>query len=95
MTKGVLCAGIVVADHVSSPISRANFQRDTAIPKHRTRWNWTYDLPVGKGKLLARNAPNWVNNLLQRAASSTDKGDSPARGTTGTDEECIGRWEAP
>ena len=41
-----------------------NFQRDTSIPKHRTRWNWTYDLPVGKNKLLARNAPNWLNNLI-------------------------------
>src|SRR5205807_5541058 len=41
-----------------------NFQRDTAVPQHRTRWNWTYDLPVGKGKPLARNAPNWVNNLI-------------------------------
>jgi hypothetical protein len=41
-----------------------NYQRDTSIPKHRTRWNWTYDLPVGRGKLLARNAPNWLNNLV-------------------------------
>ncbi len=38
---------------------------------------------------------NWVNNLLQRAASSTEKGDSSPRGTTGTDQDCIGRWEAP
>jgi len=41
-----------------------NYQRDTAIPKHRTRWNWTYDLPVGRGKTWARNAPNWLNNLI-------------------------------
>ncbi len=41
-----------------------NYQRDTAIPKHRTRWNWIYELPVGRGKLLAHNAPGWLNNLI-------------------------------
>jgi hypothetical protein len=41
-----------------------NLQRDTGIPKHRTRWNWNYDLPVGRGKLLARNASSWLNNLI-------------------------------
>ncbi len=41
-----------------------NYQRDTSVPKHRTRWNWTYELPVGRGKLLARNARSWVNNLI-------------------------------
>ena len=44
---------------------------------------------------IRKDLPNWVNNLLQRAASSTDKGDSPPCGTTGTDPDCIGRWEAP
>jgi hypothetical protein len=41
-----------------------NYQRDTAVPQHRTRWNWSYDLPVGNGKLIARNAPRWLNNLI-------------------------------
>jgi len=41
-----------------------NYQRDTSIPKHRTRWNWTYDLPVGRGKLLARRARGRLNNLI-------------------------------
>ena len=27
-----------------------NYQRDTGVPKHRTRWNWNYELPVGRGK---------------------------------------------
>jgi len=40
------------------------YQRDTGIPKHRTRWNWNYDLPIGSGKLIARNAPRWLNNLI-------------------------------
>jgi hypothetical protein len=41
-----------------------NYQRDTAIPKHRTRWNWGYDLPIGRGKLLGRSAPGWLDNLV-------------------------------
>jgi hypothetical protein len=41
-----------------------NYQRDTGIPKHRTRWNWSYDLPFGNGKLIGRNAPHWLNNLI-------------------------------
>ena len=31
-----------------------NYQRDTAIPKHRVRWNWIADLPFGKGKPIRR-----------------------------------------
>jgi hypothetical protein len=41
-----------------------NYQRDTGLPKHRVRWNWNYDLPVGRGKTLARNAPNWLNEII-------------------------------
>jgi hypothetical protein len=41
-----------------------NYQRDTGVPKHRTRWNWNYDLPAGRGKLLGRNAAKWLNNLI-------------------------------
>lgn len=26
------------------------YDRDTAVPKHRVRWNWNYDLPFGKGQ---------------------------------------------
>jgi hypothetical protein len=32
-----------------------NYGRDTSIPKHRVRWNFLIDLPVGRGKLLGRN----------------------------------------
>ena len=41
-----------------------NYQRDTGIPKHRTRGNWNYDLPIGSGKLIAGRAPGWLNNLI-------------------------------
>jgi len=40
-----------------------NYQRDTAIPKHRWRWNWNYDLPFGRGKMLLHDAPKWVDKL--------------------------------
>ncbi|MGD0773402.1 MAG: TonB-dependent receptor [Candidatus Solibacter sp.] len=40
------------------------YQRDTAIPKHRVRWNWLVDLPVGRGKKLAQNAGPWMNRLI-------------------------------
>ena len=34
------------------------------IPKHRTRWNWNYDLPFGRGRAFARNAPQALNGLI-------------------------------
>ena len=30
------------------------YARDTAVPKHRVRWNWIYELPFGKGRPSAR-----------------------------------------
>jgi len=41
-----------------------NYRRDPAIPKHRIRWNWNYDLPIGRGKSLLRNAPKAVDALI-------------------------------
>jgi hypothetical protein len=41
-----------------------NYQRDTAIPKHRVRWNWIVDVPVGKGKFLVRNASGVLNRVI-------------------------------
>lgn len=40
------------------------YRRDTGIPKHRVNWNFLVDLPVGKGKPLARNAGRFVNALI-------------------------------
>ena len=40
------------------------YQRDTAIPKHRLRWNWLVDLPAGKGKKFGQNAGPWLNRLI-------------------------------
>jgi hypothetical protein len=41
-----------------------NYDRDIAIPKHRVRWNWNYDLPFGRGRTFARNAPGFLNGLI-------------------------------
>jgi hypothetical protein len=40
------------------------YRRDTDIPKHRVNWNWIVDLPVGRGKPLARNSRGLVNHLI-------------------------------
>ena len=40
------------------------YQRDTAIPHHRVRWNWLVDLPVGKGKRFGSGAGPWMNRLI-------------------------------
>ncbi len=41
-----------------------NYQRDTDIPKHRLRWNWLVDLPVGQGKWLGGAAGPKLNRLI-------------------------------
>ena len=40
------------------------YDRDTAVPKHRVRWNWFYDLPFGQGKPLGRNARGFLNAMI-------------------------------
>ena len=40
------------------------YDRDTGVPKHRFRWNWSYDLPFGKGKPFVRNARGLTNTLI-------------------------------
>ncbi len=41
-----------------------NYARDDSIPKHRLRWNWLADLPVGKGKAIGRNAGRLVDLFI-------------------------------
>ncbi len=41
-----------------------NYLRDIDIPKHRVRWNWIADLPLGKGKPLARNAGKVLDKFI-------------------------------
>jgi len=40
------------------------YDRDTAIPKHRIRWNWSYELPFGKGKTFGRNSRGLLNGAI-------------------------------
>jgi hypothetical protein len=41
-----------------------NYNRDTTVPKHRVRWNWLYDLPVGRGKPLLGSAHGIVGKVI-------------------------------
>jgi hypothetical protein len=41
-----------------------NYARDTGIPKHRVRWTWLVDLPVGKDKWIGRNAGKALNKFI-------------------------------
>ena len=40
------------------------YQRDPDIPKHRVRWNYLYDLPLGRGKKFAGNIGSNLNRLV-------------------------------
>ncbi|MBM3796813.1 MAG: hypothetical protein FJW31_22810 [Acidobacteria bacterium] len=40
------------------------YDRDTGIPKHRIRWNWSYDLPFGRGKLFGRGSRGALDKLI-------------------------------
>ncbi|MFN7922793.1 MAG: carboxypeptidase regulatory-like domain-containing protein [Bryobacteraceae bacterium] len=40
------------------------YQRDPDIPKHRVRWNYLYDLPIGKGKRWASNANKFADRII-------------------------------
>ena len=39
------------------------YQRDPDIPKHRVRWNYLYDLPIGRGKKFAGNMGRGLDRL--------------------------------
>jgi hypothetical protein len=41
-----------------------NYARDTGIPKHRVKWNWLIDLPVGRGKKIAGNSNKLLDGFI-------------------------------
>ncbi|MEK7407081.1 MAG: TonB-dependent receptor [Acidobacteriota bacterium] len=41
-----------------------NYRRDTTTPKHRVRWNWIVDLPIGQGKWLAGAGSRWLDKIV-------------------------------
>ncbi|MCU1324753.1 MAG: hypothetical protein JWN34_123 [Bryobacterales bacterium] len=59
----IFLPGAVPTD-VSDRLRFYRYQRDTDIPKHRVRWNYLYDLPLGKGKWLGKNANGFVNAAI-------------------------------
>lgn len=40
------------------------YDRDTAVPKHRIRWNWNYDLPFGRGQWLGKGASGFLQGVI-------------------------------
>jgi hypothetical protein len=51
-----------------------NYTRDTGIPQHRVRWNFNYNLPVGRNHRFLSGANKWVNGVVggwQLAGSGT------------------------
>ena len=51
-----------------------NYERDTSIPKHRVRWNFVVDLPIGRGKKLLPNSGRILDRIVggwQLAGSSS------------------------
>jgi hypothetical protein len=60
--------------NVDDRIRFYRYARDTAIPKHRMRWNFLYDLPIGRGKKLFGNTGSGLDRLVggwQIAGSGT------------------------
>ena len=45
-----------------------NYQRATDVPKHRLKWNFLIDLPVGKNKKLLGNANKVLDKIRRRLA---------------------------
>lgn len=41
-----------------------NYARDTGVPKHRVRWNFSYDVPFGKGRRFAGSANKLINGVI-------------------------------
>lgn len=41
-----------------------NYARDTSIPKHQLKWNWLYDLPVGRGKKIGGNISKLLDKFI-------------------------------
>jgi hypothetical protein len=40
------------------------YDRDTGVPKHRVRWNWGYDLPLGRRGRFFRGVGRTVDKLI-------------------------------
>jgi len=40
------------------------YARDTDIPKHRVRWNYLYDLPIGRGKKLLGGVGSKLDRIV-------------------------------
>jgi hypothetical protein len=39
-------------------------QRDTTVPKHRIRFNWILDVPVGRGRAVGKQMSKWLDAVV-------------------------------
>ena len=62
-TPNLYLAGAIPSDGHEA-IKFLNYQRNTAIPKHRVRWNWIADLPFGRGKKFGSNAGGIMDRII-------------------------------
>jgi hypothetical protein len=56
-------AGEVPSD-LHARIKELYYSRDTSVPKQEVRYNWTAELPVGRGKLLGHNMPRVLDAVI-------------------------------
>lgn len=59
----IFLQGAVPAD-TAERLRFYRYQRDPDIPKHRVRWNFLYDLPVGRGKQFLGSTGSKLDRLV-------------------------------
>src|SRR5205823_10385749 len=59
----IFLPGAVPAD-AAERLRFYRYQRDPDIPKHRIRWNYLYDLPIGRGKKFGNNMSRGLDRLV-------------------------------
>lgn len=52
-----------VPDDVHARMKLLMYGRDITIPKQEVRFNWIAELPFGRGRLLGRNMPKYLNAI--------------------------------
>lgn len=54
----------VVPEDLDAQNRYVNYKRDLTIPQHEIRWNWVWDIPVGKDKHFMSGSNRWVDMVV-------------------------------
>ena len=54
----------IVPNDVAQRHRFLDYQREPGTPKHRLRWNWIVDLPVGNGKWIAKSSHGILEKII-------------------------------